>query len=117
MSVAVLSRFPSYNSASFLHDNVRDSTRLQCVTVQVEQIPLRIVNLYLKPGASSETNMLNARLMRHAINTVSNSWARVLLLRIGIIALMILMNYSRFLFVVGRILQWKLQVGKIRSLV
>ena len=70
--VAVLSRFPSYNSASFLHENVCDSTRIQCVTVQVGQIPLRIVNLYLKPGASSETNMLNARLMHHAINAVSN---------------------------------------------
>ena len=70
--VAVLSRFPSYNSASFLHENVGDSTRIQCVTVQVGQIPLRIVNLYLKPGASSETNVLNARLMHHAINAVSN---------------------------------------------
>ena len=52
--------------------NVCDSTRIQCVTVQVGQIPLRIVNLYLKPGASSETNMLNTRLMHHAINAVSN---------------------------------------------
>ena len=70
--VAVLSLLPIYNSASFSHENVRDSTRIQCVTVQVGQIPLRIVNLYLKPGASSETRTLNARLMHHAINAVSN---------------------------------------------
>ena len=70
MGVAVLSRLPIYNSASFLHENVRDCTRIQCVTVQVGQIPLRIVNLHLKPGASTETHMLNAGLMPHAINAV-----------------------------------------------
>ena len=49
--VASISHYPIYNASQKLDDTLWDSCRVQMSILQVGHLPLRVANIYLKPGA------------------------------------------------------------------
>ena len=71
--VATLSCFPIFDNSGLFDVDVSLLHQIQTVVVQIHHIPIRITNVYLRPGSCDYVRSLNNRLLQIAVSLANAS--------------------------------------------